>query len=66
MNAMTASSSREFESAVTTRILKLESASSDPWVVCTLDAVPIILARFSSRETAEHWQAGLSMKMRAA
>ena len=63
---MTASSSREFKSAVTTRILKLESSGDDPWVVCTLDAVPIILARFASRESAERWQAGLSMNMRAA
>ncbi|MCH2152177.1 MAG: hypothetical protein MK089_02440 [Phycisphaerales bacterium] len=66
MNAMNASSSHKFESAVTTRILKLESASADPWVVCTLDAVPIILARFSTRESAEQWQAGLRMKTRAA
>ena len=63
---MTASSSREFKSAVTTRILKLETSGDDPWVVCTLDAVPIILARFPSRESAEQWQVGLRMKMRAA
>ena len=63
---MTASNSPTFDSSLSTRILKLESSMATPWVVCTLDAVPIILARFENLAAAEVWQQGLCGRNRAA
>ncbi len=49
-----------------TRVLRLNSASEKPWVVCTLDAVPVILARFSCQTEAENWQGNLTPRQEAA
>ena len=63
---MTAFDSSTFEKSVSTRVLKLTTSGSSPWVVCTLDAVPVILARFESRDAAEAWCNKLKMKSKAA
>ena len=63
--AMKASNSSTYQTSVCTRVLKLTSGSS-PWVVCTLDSVPVILARFESRESAEAWQGRVSSNTKAA
>ena len=55
-----------YSSGPSTRILKIERANSSPWVVCTQDAVPIILARFATQEQAEQWQSGLHFRRLAA
>ncbi|MAT81859.1 MAG: hypothetical protein CMJ29_09495 [Phycisphaerae bacterium] len=64
--AMNASNSSMFQNSVCTRVLKLTTSGSNPWVVCTLDSVPVILARFESREAAEAWHNQLSSKSKAA
>ena len=63
---MTASKSSMFEPSLSTRVLKLTTTGSMPWVVCTLDAVPVILARFEDRVGAETWQEQLRARSRAA
>ncbi|MEE2907744.1 MAG: hypothetical protein VX527_07915 [Planctomycetota bacterium] len=63
---MTASKASMFESTLSTRVLKLTTSGSMPWVVCTLDAVPVILARFEDRAGAEAWQEQLRSRSRAA
>ena len=49
-----------------TRILKLDYSGSSPWAVCTHDAVPVILARFTTCEQARQWQSELQLRRPAA
>ncbi|MCH2162683.1 MAG: hypothetical protein MK085_12530 [Phycisphaerales bacterium] len=63
---MNASNSSMFETTLGTRVIKLGGSGNNPWVVCTLDAVPVILARFTNRETAVDWQNRLRTRARAA
>ena len=64
--AMKASNSSTLQSSVCTRVLKLTTTGSNPWVVCTLDSVPVILARFECRQAAEAWQSRIASKSKAA
>ncbi|MDG2093959.1 MAG: hypothetical protein P8J89_01655 [Phycisphaerales bacterium] len=63
MNTMNNQVSRNTAS---TRVLRLNTAEKNAWVVCTLDAVPVILARFDCRSEAENWQGALSTRQQAA
>ena len=63
---MNASRSPMFDVSVSTRIIKLQGNATAPWVVCTLDAVPVILARFENRAAAQAWQQGLGNRRQAA
>lgn len=65
-NAMKATNTQASCTPVTTRVLRLNTSGENPWVVCTLDAVPVILARFSSQTDAENWQGSLSPRQQAA
>lgn len=48
--------------AATTMLLKIGSG----WAVCTRTAVPIILARFSDRDSAWAWQQDHEQRIRPA
>ncbi len=63
---MKAPNTQASRAPVMTRVLRLNTAGENPWVVCTLDAVPVILARFSCQAEAENWQGSLSPRQQAA
>lgn len=63
---MTVEYSQAVQNSRNTRIICLNTTSDTPWVVCTMDAVPVILARFSSHTKAKDWQTQLCHKRTAA
>lgn len=65
-NIMNASNCQINRNTATTRVLRLNTSDKNAWVVCTLDAVPVILARFDCRSQAESWQGTLSSRKQAA